>query len=105
MKLKVQLESENEEMYRLLNDVEGSIQKIAEEVIRKQEKKWKEAMSEVIENSKLEIKGAHDQLIAMKQEHDRVRVLYEEAQKQVEAMARGSEEREVEMGRLKEENA
>ena len=101
MRLKVQLESENEEMYRLLNDVEGSIQKIVEEVIRKQEKKWKEAMSEVIENSKLEIKGAHDQLIGMRQEHEQC----EEAQKQVETMLRGSEAKEKEVSQLKEENA
>lgn len=105
MRLKVQLESENEEMYRLLNDVEGSIQKIVEEVIRKQEKKWKEAMSEVIENSKLEIKGAHDQLIGMRQEHERMRAQCEEAQKQVETMLRGSEAKEKEVSQLKEENA
>ena len=102
MKLKVQLEGENEEMFQLLNDVEGKIQ-VAEEAIRKQEKKWKEAMSEVISNSKLEIRGAHDQLIVMRQEADGLRAANEALKQAMEAAKGEKKEQAKEMEGLKEE--
>lgn len=103
MKLKVQLEGENEEMFQLLNDVEGKIQQVAEEAIRKQEKKWKEAMSEVISNSKLEIRGAHDQLIVMRQEADGLRAANEALKQAVEAAEAEKKEQAKEVEGLKEE--
>lgn len=103
MKLKVQLEGENEEMFQLLNDVEGKIQQVAEEAIRKQEKKWKEAMSEVISNSKLEIRSAHDQLIVMRQEADGLRAANEALKQAMEAAEAEKKEQAKEMESLKEE--
>ena len=103
MKLKVQLEGENEEMFQLLNDVEGKIQQVAEEAIRKQEKKWKEAMSEVISNSKLEIRGARDQLIVMRQEADGLRAANEALKQAMEAAEGEKKEQAKEMEGLKEE--
>lgn len=103
MKLKVQLEGENEEMFQLLNDVEGKIQQVAEEAIRKQEKRWKNAMSEVISNSKLEIKSAHDQLIVMKQEAEGLHAANEVMKQKVEEAEKETKKKVNEMEMLHEE--
>lgn len=76
MKLKIQLESENEQMFKLINDVEGNMQKIADEAIASQERKWKAAMAEVVENSKIEVKRIQDQLAIQKRSASEWRVLF-----------------------------
>lgn len=76
MKLKIQLESENEQMFKLINDVEGNMQKIADEAIATQEQKWKTAMAEVVENSKIEVKTIQDQLAVQKRSVSEWKVLF-----------------------------
>ena len=65
-KLKVQLESENEQMYKLLNEVEVNMQKIAEEAVDAKEQQWKNAMNEIVDNSKIEIHNLQEQILLHK---------------------------------------
>ena len=65
-KLKIQLESENEQMYRLLNEVEVNMQKIAEEAVTAKEQQWKNAMNEIVDNSRIEIHNLQEQLLLQK---------------------------------------
>ena len=65
-KLKIQLESENEQMYKLLNEVEVNMQKIAEEAVTAKEQQWKNAMNEIVDNSKIEIHNLQEQLLLQK---------------------------------------
>ena len=75
MELKTTLEGENEQMFKLLTDVEGNMQNIADEAISSQEAQWKTAMAEIVENSKREIQNLQDQLIRQKSSMDEIKVV------------------------------
>lgn len=75
MKLKIQLEGENEQMFKIMNEVEGNMQKIAEEAISSQEQHWKTAMAEIVANSKIEMKTLQDQLILQKRSVTELKVV------------------------------
>ena len=72
--MKIQLESENEQMFKLLNDVEGNMQKIAEEAVTSHEQQWKAAMTDIMNNSKMELKATQDQLILQTRETEELKV-------------------------------
>lgn len=75
MELKVTLEGENEQMFKLLTDVEGNMQKIADEAISSKEAQWKSALAEVVENSKREIQNLQDQLVRQKSSMEEIKVV------------------------------
>ena len=53
-------------MYRLLNEVEVNMQKIAEEAVTAKEQQWKNAMNEIVDNSRIEIHNLQEQLLLQK---------------------------------------